>query len=170
MFRIPTLMPKTQVNLSHAEVKAVIVSDKSPVSENKISFGGIEAIRRLHLSVVEDAPNWNTVVESGRQNRAKHDPKLAEIRQSIQPDDLLTIIYTSGTTGMPKGVMLSHKNLVSNFIETSKLQPLDHRHKMLSFLPLCHIYERMMNYHCQYLGIGVYYAENMGTIADNLRN
>lgn len=156
--------------LSHAEVKAVIVSDKSLYQKIKSVSGGIEAIREVYtFSVVEDAPNWNTVVESGRQNRAKHYPKLAEIRQSIQPDDLLTIIYTSGTTGMPKGVMLSHKNLVSNFIATSKLQPLDHRHKMLSFLPLCHIYERMMNYHCQYLGIGVYYAENMGTIADNLR-
>ena len=166
----PTLNPDDyQFILQHSEVRAVFVSDKSMYSKIRTVANDIEQIREVYtFSDVEGAPGWIEVVELGRQNREKYQDQLNEIRKSIQPDDLLTIIYTSGTTGIPKGVMLSHRNLVSNFIATSRLQPLNHSHKVLSFLPLCHIYERMMNYHFQYLGIGVYYAENMGTIAQNL--
>ena len=83
---------------------------------------------------------------------------------------MVTLIYTSGTTGFPKGVMLSHKNLVTNFISTSKAHALDHRHRVLSFLPLSHVYERMVNYHFQYKGMSIYYAENMGTIIQDVND
>jgi len=81
---------------------------------------------------------------------------------------VVTIIYTSGTTGDPKGVMLSHRNLISNFTAHAEAQPLNHNHKIVSFLPLCHIYERSMNYEYQYLGVSVYYAESLATIAADI--
>ncbi len=89
-------------------------------------------------------------------------------KKSIDENSVATIIYTSGTTGAPKGVMLSHKNLVFNFKGSAAQQSKDYRHKMLSFLPLCHIYERTMNYNYQYCGISTYYAESLSTIAADL--
>jgi len=97
-------------------------------------------------------------------------PKVARaIKQSIDTHDLAAIIYTSGTTGNPKGVMLSHANIISNFIATAPIPQIGSEGKAISYLPLCHIYERMLNYMYQYLGISVYYAESIGTIADNIR-
>jgi long-chain acyl-CoA synthetase len=81
---------------------------------------------------------------------------------------MATIIYTSGTTGFPKGVMLTHLNLVSNFTESSVIHPLGAEAKVLSFLPLSHIYERTLTYHFQYKGVSIYYAENMGRLMENL--
>lgn len=95
--------------------------------------------------------------------------KLAEIKASIHTNDLVTLIYTSGTTGTPKGVMLSHQNIISNFIGVSYIPKFGEEGKALSFLPLCHIYERMLNYLYQYLGISVYYAESLATITENIR-
>lgn len=95
--------------------------------------------------------------------------ELSSRKKEIAPQDLATIIYTSGTTGYPKGVMLSHHNLVSNFLTVSHILADKQVEKALSFLPLCHVYERMLNYMYQYLGITVYYAENFDRIRDNLR-
>jgi long-chain acyl-CoA synthetase len=155
--------------LQHADAKLVIVSDKALYAKVKPSVDEIETISDIYsFNNLEGVKNWAEIVENGRLNQKTFQADLDTISQGIKPDDIVTMIYTSGTTGTPKGVMLSHNNLVSNFIATAKLQPLDNNHKVLSFLPLCHIYERMMNYHFQYKGIGIYYAENMGTIAQNL--
>jgi long-chain acyl-CoA synthetase len=121
------------------------------------------------INEVDDAQNWETILTLGRANAEKHSARLKAIKDSINAADLVTIIYTSGTTGNSKGVMLSHDNLVSNLVSTSKVQPLEFGHKVLSFLPLCHVYERMMNYHFQYKGLRIYYAENMATIAENIK-
>jgi long-chain acyl-CoA synthetase len=85
------------------------------------------------------------------------------------PQDLAYTIYTSGTTGNSKGVMLSHNNLVKNAITTSKAHHLGYGHRAISFLPLCHVYERMVNYHFQYKGISIFYVENMGTISETVK-
>jgi len=82
---------------------------------------------------------------------------------------MVTIIYTSGTTGNSKGVMLSHNNLVKNAITTSKAHHLGYGHRAISFLPLCHVYERMVNYHFQYKGISIYYVENMGIVSETVK-
>jgi long-chain acyl-CoA synthetase len=82
---------------------------------------------------------------------------------------MATMIYTSGTTGTPKGVMLSHKNILSNVFDAAPIPPIGPQSKALSYLPLCHIYERMLTYTWQYLGVSIYYAESLATIADNIR-
>ncbi|HPX33850.1 MAG TPA: long-chain fatty acid--CoA ligase [Bacteroidales bacterium] len=155
--------------LTHSDVKAVIISDKQLYAKLEKLIGTIPAITKVYIfNEVEGVANWNEIIALGEQNEAHFKTRFNEIKDTIKPEDLATIIYTSGTTGTAKGVMLSHRNLVTNFISTSKIQPLKYGHKVLSFLPLCHIFERMMNYHYQYLGISIYYAENMGTIAADL--
>lgn len=94
--------------------------------------------------------------------------RLENIKRNIYTNDLATIIYTSGTTGNPKGVMLTHANIISNFLAVKHILPFKEG-KALSYLPLCHIYERMLNYLFQYMGVSVYYAENIAMIADNIR-
>src|SRR5690606_4719649 len=94
---------------------------------------------------------------------------LRSVMDSIQPEDLATIIYTSGTTGNPKGVMLSHANFISNIEATRNLCPFKPHWKALSFLPLNHVYERMLSYLYMDRGLSVYYAESLDTIAANLK-
>ena len=94
---------------------------------------------------------------------------LEPLRAAVQPDDLLTLIYTSGTTGSPKGVMLSHDNILSNCRSSQSFVPVTKDDSALSFLPLCHIFERMVSYLYMINGVSIYYAESMETIADNLR-
>lgn len=93
---------------------------------------------------------------------------MDDIKRTIYTNDLATIIYTSGTTGNPKGVMLTHANIISNVLAAKHILPFKDG-KALSYLPLCHIYERMLNYLLQYMGILVYYAENIAMNADNIR-
>ncbi|MBI5219947.1 MAG: long-chain fatty acid--CoA ligase [Bacteroidia bacterium] len=156
--------------LEHSDAVYVFVSDKNIFNKIKPFAGGITAIKKIYsISKTEGADCWTDIIELGRANASKHKDELEKIKSAISSHDLLTIIYTSGTTGTPKGVMLTHNNLVTNFIETSYIQPLEYGHKILSFLPLCHVYERMMTYHFQYKGISIYYAENPGAIMDNIK-
>ena len=97
------------------------------------------------------------------------DAELEKRKASIKTDDLVTLIYTSGTTGNPKGVMLTHANIMANVHGSIPRIPVGNEHIALSFLPICHIYERMLLYLYQILGISVYFAENMDTIGDNLK-
>ena len=156
--------------LNHAEPTMVVVSDQAlfdkinPICEKINSVNDI-----FTYNEIEGKKNWKELLELGRQKAEEVKDKLEEIKASIKPDDLVTLIYTSGTTGFPKGVMLSHNNLISNIKATVGVHTMDHRHRSLSFLPLSHVYERMLNYHFQYKGISIYYAENMGTIAENAR-
>ncbi len=167
----PTIGPEEyRYILNHCDAQTIILSDKLLLNKIKPVLAEVPAISRVYtFNQIEGELNWIEIVESGKSRRDEFQGRVKEIAASITPDDVVTLIYTSGTTGTPKGVMLTHLNLVSNFIATSRVQPLNHSHKVLSFLPLCHVYERMMNYHFQYLGISIYYAENMGTIPQNLK-
>ncbi|MFO7722350.1 MAG: long-chain fatty acid--CoA ligase [Bacteroidales bacterium] len=107
------------------------------------------------------------VIELGRNHPAPEELRLR--MDAVVPEDLATLIYTSGTTGKPKGVMLSHNNIINNFLNCEHIPPIREQGVAVSYLPLCHIYERMLNYLYQYVGISVYYAESNATIADNIR-
>lgn len=157
---------------SHSDAKAIFIGDDVIYQRVKPALDKTPSIEKIFcLWKNESLHDFNiySLIERGRLLKEKHHSALEALKRSISPDDVVTIIYTSGTTGTPKGVMLTHSNLVSNILSTSKIQPLNSKHKVLSFLPLCHIFERMMNYHFQYLGISIYYAENIGTIPENLR-
>lgn len=117
---------------------------------------------------VAGAKHWKEVQALGI---GKDAAVLNTYKEKVQSDDLLTLIYTSGTTGKPKGVMLTHKNIISNVLSLvrGKFFDLYKGDKSLSFLPLCHIYERTDIYMYLYFGVSIYYAESMETIADNIR-
>lgn len=157
--------------LAHSEVKTLIISDKMLYKRLVPLAEKVSAIEDIYVfdDGIEGAKSWTEIRDLGTKNREKYKEELESIKASIKPEDMVTIIYTSGTTGNSKGVMLSHNNLVTNVIESTVIQPLEFGDKALSFLPLCHVYERMLNMNFQYKGIRVYYAENMATIIDNLK-
>ncbi|MDQ1770948.1 AMP-binding protein [Labilibaculum sp. A4] len=144
---------------------------------NHVLYEKIAPLLNNHPSVkfvysfekIKSVAHWSRLLEIGEKAENKMQKELLAIKDSIQPDDLVTIIYTSGTTGNPKGVMLSHSNFISNVLASAASLNLDSSHKTLSFLPINHVYERMVNYQYQYKGISIYYAESMDTIGDNLR-
>ena len=156
--------------LHHADVKMVfvsgwdilrkienILSEIPQLKDNVYTFRNLRGYRHL-----------NEVIELGVANPSPQ--YLTEIRDRIDPDDVATIIYTSGTTGTMKGVQLSHRNIISNFKAILPIVPTHAQTRVLSYLPLCHIYERMMIYAWHYLGIPIYYAESIGTIASDLQD
>jgi long-chain acyl-CoA synthetase len=104
----------------------------------------------------------------GKDKEEEFKEAVEKIKKETSPNDLATIVYTSGTTGVPKGVMLSHWNLMFDAIGHALKQTVTAEQRMVSFLPLCHVYERTMNYEYQYIGISIYYAESLGTVARDL--
>jgi len=120
-------------------------------------------------NAIPQTKQFSELICLGKERAPELAGDVANAKAAVEPSDLVTIIYTSGTTGFPKGVMLKHSNLVSNFIEQSFIHPLENGSKFLSFLPLSHIYERTLTYHFQYKGVSIYYAENVGKIMDNMR-
>lgn len=157
--------------LGHAEPRLIFISDKSLYEKIKPLADKIPAISDIFtFDKIEGAKHFTELISIGKENSSGLENILVKTKSEIQPAELATIIYTSGTTGFPKGVMLSHSNLVSNFIESSVIHPLGAESKVLSFLPLSHIYERTLTYHFQYKGVSIYYAENMGRLMDNLKD
>jgi long-chain acyl-CoA synthetase len=155
--------------LNHSDVKAVIIGNKQIYNKISPITSTIPAIRELFaFDAVNGLRTFGDIIEEGRRNRERIMPELVAVRDSIRPSDPVTIIYTSGTTGSPKGVVLSHNNLITNAITTSAAHEFGLGYRALSFLPLCHVYERMMNYHFQYKGTSIYYLENMAAIADTM--
>lgn len=156
--------------LNHSDARAVIVSDSSLLKKVQPALAGLDKLQHhFVIDPVEGEPNWMEVVELGRQQKEQFASVLEEIKDGVTPDDCATLIYTSGTTARAKGVMLSHKNLVSNFLAAAKVFDLKPEDRYLSILPLCHVGGRMGNYQTQYSGAEIYYAENMGTIAANMK-
>jgi len=151
-----------------AGVKYVFVSDEALYKRVKEIAKNVPSIKGIYtFNEVDGAANWKEVLKMGEQNPQPE--KLEAARKAISASELATLIYTSGTTGTPKGVMLSHHNIISNVCASHPFVPVGPEGRALSFLPLCHIYERMLNYLYQYSGISIYYAESIDTIGDNLK-
>ncbi|NML66401.1 long-chain fatty acid--CoA ligase [Hymenobacter sp. RP-2-7] len=151
-----------------AGVRAVFVSDKHLFDKVKEATADLDipAENIFTFDKVAGARPFSELLALGQ---AGNPADLEPLKAAVQPDDLLTLIYTSGTTGQPKGVMLSHDNILSNCRNSSTAVPVGKDDKALSFLPLCHIFERMVTYLYMLHGVSIYYAESMETIADNLR-
>lgn len=167
----PTISPKDYAYIfNDSEVKFAFVSDAElyekiiSIKEQVSSLIGVYTFDH-----VEGAPNLNEILDLGSDAENQHE--VEAVKNQVKPEDLVTIIYTSGTTGNPKGVMLSHNNILSNVLASNPRVPKfpSEKPKALSFLPLCHIFERMLIYLYTYNSIGIYYAENMETIGDNLK-
>jgi len=129
--------------------------------------------RDIKVILMDDSSDTfciRNLYELGEQNKDKFAPIVEDNKKTISPDECCSIIYTSGTTGTPKGVMLSHRNLMFDAAGHAVRQTRNFNNKMLSFLPLCHVYERTMNYEYQMLGISIYYAESLATIAADMKD
>lgn len=154
--------------LEHAEVKVIFVTGREIYRKIEHLVGDIKGLLGIYaFKETDGVKHLDELILSGKNNAQPE--QINKIKDSIKPDDLATIIYTSGTTGNPKGVMLSHINIISNFKAVQDIPPMGEEGKALSYLPLCHVYERMLVYLYQYLGISVYYAENPATVGENMR-
>ncbi|MDT8309283.1 MAG: AMP-dependent synthetase/ligase [Bacteroidales bacterium] len=154
--------------LNHAEVTYLFVSNQELFKKMDLIREDISTIKDIYsIEKNGSAPCLEDLVEKGKVT--PQEKTLTKSKEAINTKDVATIIYTSGTTGKPKGVMLTHSNIISNFVEASKIPPIGAEGKALSYLPLCHIYERMLNYVYQYLGISIYYAESIAAISDNMK-
>lgn len=153
--------------LNDAQVKAVFVNDEDLFHKVQNVRGKTGSIREIYsFEHVSGAPHWKEILSLGKQ---EHFQQIETLSEKINGEDLFTIIYTSGTTGTPKGVMLSHRNLLSNVMACLPCFPPGSRQKALSFLPLNHIFERMVTYLYLFNGTSIYYAESLDTIGDNLK-
>ena len=155
--------------LNHSECKYCFVSDKEVFSKVSAIKDKVNSLENIYsFDQIESCDNWIDLIKSGEE---KLNISAIEKRKfDVKSDDLATIIYTSGTTGTPKGVMLSHNNIVSNVLSTSKRFPFETgKETALSFLPICHVFERVVLYSYLYNGIKVYFAESLETISENLK-
>lgn len=166
----PTLSAENYLHIfNHSEARAIFVSNGILLRRIRPALDKMEHPPLIYtLANIDGEHRMLEILKLGIASREKNQPVLHNIMESIRPGDWATLIYTSGTTGAPKGVMLSHRNLCSNFLAHAKVNPMVAGNRVLSFLPLNHAYERSMNYHFQSKGIGIYYAESIGTIQQNL--
>ena len=154
--------------LNHGEVTTIFISDKSIYAKLVAIEKEIPNVKHIiSFNPIDGVMSFADFIKLGEQNA--NPQKLAETKKAILPSNLLTILYTSGTTGTPKGVMITHHNLVSNVTACQGFAPFQSAWKALSFLPLNHVYERMVSTLYLYKGISIYYAEGLETIGDNLK-
>ena len=156
-----------QYVLNHSESKICFVSDKDIFDKVNQIKNKTKLEKIYSFEEFENCKNWNLLFENDNKSLKS---ELISRMNNVLPDDLATIIYTSGTTGIPKGVMLTHRNIVSNILSASKRLPsMENKNKALSFLPLCHIFERIIIYMYYYSRVEIYFAESLETISENLK-
>lgn len=150
-----------------AEIKLCIVSSKDLFDKVSHIKSKVPSLTDIYtFEEVGGAKSWLELLEKPSD---EFDSEIDRRKNNIKADDLVTLIYTSGTTGNPKGVMLTHTNILSNVMDSKPRIPVDYNDSALSFLPVCHVYERMILYLYQYLGVSIYFAESMETIGDDLK-
>ncbi|TYC17874.1 AMP-binding protein [Bizionia gelidisalsuginis] len=154
--------------LNHSEATYCFVSDISIIEKINLIKANTKLKAIYTFDDVANEKSWNDVLELGADTSNQNEVEARKI--AIKTDDLATLIYTSGTTGKPKGVMLSHQNIVSDVLNSEKRVPFDYgKSKALSFLPVCHVFERMILYLYQYCGVEIYFAESIEKMSDNLK-
>ncbi|MAD12287.1 MAG: long-chain fatty acid--CoA ligase [Flavobacteriaceae bacterium] len=166
----PTITSKDYLYiLNHSECKYCFVSDLEVYEKVFAVKEQVKSLKNIYsFDNIDKCSNWRELIDSGQESLDIS--IIQEQKSKVKPEDLATIIYTSGTTGTPKGVMLSHSNIVSNVLSTSNRFPFETgKETALSFLPICHVFERVVLYSYLYNGIDVYFAESLETISDNLK-
>jgi len=154
--------------LNHSESKLCFVSCDEVLEKVKSIQSKVKTLEEVYsFDSLNNCKNWKEVLKLGSDT--SNQEEVEKIKASVKPDDLATLIYTSGTTGRPKGVMLSHNNIVSNVVDSQVRVPFETGGTALSFLPICHIFERMILYLYQYCGVEVYFAEGLDKISDNVK-
>lgn len=166
----PTISSKDyEYILNHSESIYCFVSDQEVYDKVKSIQKNVKSLKKVYsFDKIKGCPHWSELLDEGA--KMDHDNTVTKMKNQVKSEDLATIIYTSGTTGVPKGVMLSHNNVVSNVVSASKRLPLTiGQASALSFLPVCHIFERVILYIYMFNSVSVYFAESIETIADNLK-
>ncbi|WP_422107973.1 AMP-dependent synthetase/ligase [Winogradskyella sp.] len=154
--------------LNHSESIYCFVSDEEVLEKVRKVESNTKLKDVYSFDHIEGCKHYSELFELGKDDSNQHEVDAR--KEAVKPEDLATIIYTSGTTGKPKGVMLSHWNITSNALDASKrLPPIDGETRVLSFLPICHIFERVLIYIYQYAGTSVYFAEGLDKIGDNAK-
>ena len=167
----PTLSVENYLHIfNHSGAKLLLVSSNLLLRRILPALKQMEKMPDIYtLAAIDGYPRTLEILKMGIASREKHLAELEKRKEQAKPEDWLTLVYTSGTTGDPKGVMLSHRNICSNFLAHSKVNPMTSDCRVLSFLPLNHVFERSVNYHFQYLGCSIYYAESMGTLQRDMQ-
>jgi long-chain acyl-CoA synthetase len=155
--------------LNHSEAIYCFVSDEEVLRKVKLIQQNVPNLKEIFsFNEIEGCKNWSELLTLGSDT--SNQDAVEERKNTVNPYDLATIIYTSGTTGRPKGVMLSHHNIVSNVLDSASRIPFDQgKSRALSFLPICHIYERMVTYIYQFYGSSIYFGESIEKISDNIK-
>lgn len=158
-----------QYILSHSEAVYCFVSDKEVFDKLNSVRASLPNLKEVYsFDEIPGCKSWKELLGSGADQSNQNEVEAR--KDTIKTDDLATLIYTSGTTGKPKGVMLSHKNIISNVLGSSSRVPFEvGKYRSLSFLPVCHIFERMILYLYQYYSVSIYFAESIEKISDNLK-
>jgi len=154
--------------LNHSESIYCFVSDEEVLEKVRKVQSNTKIKEVYSFNHIDGCKHYSELFELGKDD--SNQPEVEARKDAVKPEDLATIIYTSGTTGKPKGVMLSHWNITSNALDASKRLPkIDGETRILSFLPICHIFERVLIYIYQYAGTSVYFAEGLDKIGDNAK-
>ena len=155
--------------LNHSECIYCIVSDQELYNKIMSIRDKVPGLKEIYsFNAINGCKSWNEILELGKDT--SNQDEVDRIKDGITEDELATVIYTSGTTGRPKGVMLSHRNIVSDVLMSAERVPFESGNsRALSFLPICHIYERMILYLYQYYGVSTYFAESIEKVSDNIK-
>ena len=152
--------------LNHAEVKVFFASNQELYDKAEAAAQSVPSLKHIYtFDLLDGLPHWKMLLAKDDSQRAK----LEEYKANVKSDDLATIIYTSGTTGKPKGVMLTHRNVLSNAEASAERLPVDIGVRCVSFLPLCHIYERMLMYLYQRTGMNIHFIETLDDLGSKIK-
>lgn len=154
--------------LNHSESSYCFVSDEEVLRKVNSIKKNVPKLKEVYsFNEIEGCKNWNELLQLGDDNSNQNE--VENRKENVKPEELATIIYTSGTTGKPKGVMLSHHNIVSNVLDSSPRIPFEEgTSRALSFLPICHIFERVILYIYQYYSVSIYFAESIDKLSENI--